>query len=218
MIKPLEAWDSAGTLKTFHTGMYMCLVQGRTMQKTGDDLDRYTELLHDCGVEVVVETGTRYGGSALWFALQGVQVISIDSAPQVEKAARRADTEIGVTYLTGSSVDPGIISQVRELIGTKRTMVSLDSDHHANHVWQEITQYGPLVTRGCHLVVEDACFDMWEGEDSRRGGRGIPEQGGPLKAIQLAGLEVDPRYKRDRDIEAWTNISHSPCGWWERVG
>jgi hypothetical protein len=57
---------------------------------------------------------------------------------------------------------------------------------------------------------------MWEGEDSRRGGRMIPELGGTLKALNLARLDVDPRYRRDEAIEAWTDISHSPCGWWEK--
>jgi cephalosporin hydroxylase len=218
VIGPLPGWDSEETARTFHNGLYMGLVQGRTMQKCADDLERYKELIEDTEVDVVVETGTRYGGSALWFNLQGVQVISIDTEPQVTKVSRRADTERGeIQYITGNSTDPAVVSRVRQLTAGRRTLVSLDSDHHAPHVFDEIQAYGPLVTRGCHLVVEDACFDLWEGEDSRRGGRRIPEIGGALKAINLAALDRDPRFKRDEAIEAWTPISHSPCGWWERV-
>lgn len=216
MIKPLEAWDSAGTLKTFHTGMYMGLIRGRTMQKTGDDLDRYDEIISDTDPEVVIETGTRYGGSALWFQDRVDTVISVDIAPQMDRAMVRAHPK-STHFIQGDSTDPAVIEQVRALVAGRRAMVSLDSDHHANHVWQEITLYGQFVTRGCYMVVEDACFDMWDGDDARRGAPRILEEGGPLKAIRLAGLEVDPRWRRDIEIEAWTNITHSPCGWWERV-
>lgn len=216
MLTPLPSWSSKESLQTFHTGLYMGNLRGRTMQKCSDDLARYEEIINDTEPEVVVETGTRYGGSAMWFRDRVPMVISVDFEPQMSQAMLD-EHEKNTWFIKGDSKDPGIVSQVKKLIGDRRVMVSLDSDHHANHVWQEITLYGPLVTRGCFLVVEDACFDMWTGEDARRGGRRIPEEGGPLKAMRLAGLEVDPRWKRDTEIEEWTPISHSPCGWWESV-
>lgn len=225
MLSPLESWRSDWTLKTFYTGLYMGNLRGRTMQKCADDLERYDELINDTEPDVVVETGTRYGGSAMWFRDRVQMVVSVDLEPSMTQAMIDQH-EPNTYFVQGDSTDPAIVAQVRRLIereGTKigrtpRVLVSLDSDHHAQHVFEEIVQYGQLVTRGCHLVVEDACFDMWTGEDSRRGGRGIPERGGPLKAMRLAGLEADPRWKRDEAIEAWTETSHSPCGWWERVG
>lgn len=216
MLQPLDNWRSDQTLQTFHTGLYMGVLRGRTMQKCADDLDRYNELIEDTQPEVVIETGTRYGGSAMWFRDRVDMVVSIDFDAQMTQMMLDEHAR-NTWFIRGDSKDPAIVSQVRELVKGKRVMVSLDSDHHANHVWQEITSYGPLVSKGCHLVVEDACFDMWTSEDARRGGRRIPEEGGPLKAMRLAGLEVDPRYKRDVEIEGWTQISHSPCGWWERV-
>jgi cephalosporin hydroxylase len=217
MLTPLDNWRSDWTLKTFHTGMYMGNIRGRTMQKCADDLDRYNEIINDTQPDVVIETGTRYGGSALWFRDRVDMVVSVDFAPPMTPQMV-AEHPTNTWFVKGDSKDPKIIAQVKELVAGKRVMVSLDSDHHANHVWQEITLYGAMVSKGCFLVVEDACFDMWTGEDSRRGGRRIPEEGGPLKAMQLAGLDTDPRWKRDAEIEGWTEISHSPCGWWERVG
>lgn len=215
-VKPLESWNSDATRATFHTNLYHTVFDGRTMQKSADDLDRYTEIIGATQPDVVVETGCRYGGSALWFhRIFGVEVISVDIAFQLP-TRHSYDAHPGIKYLESSSIDPGVIVRIRELTEGKRVMVSLDSDHHANHVWQEIQMYGQLVTPGCHLVVEDACFDMWTGEDSRRGGRRIPEEGGPLKAINLAGLDVDPRFRRDVQTEELTDISHSPCGWWQR--
>lgn len=216
MLKPLESWDSNATRATFHTGMYHGTFQGRDMQKLADDLDRYKEVIDDTVPDLVVEVGTRYGGSALWFnQVCGVQVISIDVAPQL--GTRSSYTaHPGIEYIVGNSIEPTLIESVKQKIVGKRVMVSLDGDHHATHVWQEITLYSQMVTRGCFMVVEDACFDMWEGEDARRGGRRIPEEGGPLKAMQLAGLDHNPLWKRDEVVEGITPISHSPAGWWER--
>lgn len=215
VIEPLESWDSEATLATFHTNLYHCNVGGRTMQKSADDMDRYREIIHDTNPELIIETGTRYGGSALWFHLEfGVEVLSIDIDPKLPTKHSHM-LHPGISYLVGNTVDPIIMAKVQAAAEGRRVMVTLDSDHHAPHVLQEIELYGKLVSRGCFMVVEDACFDMWTGEDSRRGGRAIPEIGGTLKAIRDAGLDQDPRWKRDVDVEEWTPISHSPCGWWE---
>ncbi len=214
MLSPLKSWSSELTLATFHNNTYAGSLRGRTMQKSADDLDRYQAIIDQVKPDVVIETGTRYGGSALWFRDRVGMVISIDLEPQMSPPMYAAH-EKNTWFIQGNSVDPKIVSQVRSIIPMGATvMVSLDSDHHANHVWQEITLYGPLVTRGQALVVEDACFDMWTGEDARRGGRRIPEEGGTLKALNLAGIEVDPRYERATEIEEMTDVSHSPCGYW----
>ena len=34
-------------------------------------------------------------------------------------------------------------------------MVILDSDHSADHVFEELEAWAPLVTPGCYLVAED---------------------------------------------------------------
>lgn len=217
MIAPLDTWSSGDTLRTFYFGTYSVRHLGREMQKCEPDLERYRYIVEDTKPDVVIETGTRYGGSALWFATKlGLDVVSIDIGPVMSQAQIEGHPA-GTTFIRGSSTDPAVLLQVRSLVEGRRVMVSLDSDHHAHHVWEEIMSLGQLVTPGCHLVVEDACFDMWTGEDSRRGGKHIPEQGGPLKAIQLADLELDPRWVRDVRVEDWDPISHSPCGWWKRA-
>jgi cephalosporin hydroxylase len=42
--------------------------QGRAMWKTKDDLDRYRILLAGDAIDLLIETGTRWGGFAAWVA------------------------------------------------------------------------------------------------------------------------------------------------------
>jgi cephalosporin hydroxylase len=59
--------------------------------------------------------------------------------------------------MVGSSTDDKIVRHVKEQISqTDKVMVILDSDHHKEHVLKELRIYGPLVTRGNYLIVEDS--------------------------------------------------------------
>lgn len=225
MIAPLSNWDSEATLATFHNGEFEQWVLGRKTQKSRPDLLRYRKIIEQTRPEAIVETGTRWGGSAGWFAEVGqCPVISIDIDPLIGWTGRNRDqADRGITYLTGSSTSDDIVSFVEQRVKGRRILVSLDSDHHADHVSKEIAAYADLVGKGGVLVVEDACFDLWEGEDSRRGGRMIPEVGGPLKAIrEWVPVEEDvqeppvPAWVRMEKLEGMYAVSHSPCGWWQR--
>jgi len=58
--------------------------------------------------------------------------------------------------LKGSSVDPAMIKKVKAMTKPNdRVMVFLDSDHRTEHVAKELKAYGPLVTPGCYMVVDD---------------------------------------------------------------
>jgi cephalosporin hydroxylase len=180
------------------------------MWKLASDLQRYADIIAATKPEVIVETGTRAGGSARWFAEQGVEVITID----VE--AFELDTAPGVNYVRGDSTDPEIVEFVTRLVAGRRCMVSLDSDHSAGHVAREIDLYGPLVTPGCYMVVEDGIFghapqvlvDMHfpAGLD-----------GSPLDAI-AEKLHDNPDWSRDVAIERAHPTTHHVAGWWVRNG
>ena len=103
----------------------------------------------------LVETGTFMGGSALYYAsmfdLMGSgKVISIDNNP-VAGGPRHPRIE----YMVGSSVNEGIVNQVREQVSGRSCMVILDSEHSYDHVKAELETYSQIVTPGQYLVVED---------------------------------------------------------------
>lgn len=221
-LQPLPSWSSDLTWATFPQGKYHVFVHGVELQKSAEDLERYRELIEISQPDLVIETGTRRGGSALWFADHGLQVITLDLDPSSGQEAREATHphDPNIHYFGGySSIDIPAwgMESIQAICKGKRVMVSLDSDHHAPHVVDEIRMWLQFVTPGCYLVVEDACFDMWDADRARVGGHRIPEMGGPLPAInECVPLLLERGFWRDESLEGRFPVSHSPVGWWRR--
>jgi cephalosporin hydroxylase len=182
------------------------------IRKLPADLDRYAQVIEATRPEVIVETGTHTGASARWFAEEaGCEVISVDvQSPTLPNLDPR------VVYVEGDSADAATAAWVAERVAGRRCMVSLDSDHSAAHVAVEIALYGPLVTPGCYLVVEDTIFGH------------APQQlrdmhfpaglaGSPLDAV-AEHLHGNPDWSRDIAVERLSPVSHHPAGWWVRNG
>jgi cephalosporin hydroxylase len=150
---------------------------GIQAQKCPLDLWIYQEIIFEIKPEVIIETGTANGGSALFLAslcdlLNKGQIISID----IEDKEGRPEHN-RVIYLSGSSISPKIIEEVQSLIrGKDRIMVILDSDHHKEHVLRELEIYSKFVTKGSYMIVEDANINGHPVE---------PEFGpGPMEAVK----------------------------------
>src|SRR6266566_253898 len=120
------------------------------------DLWIYQEIISETRPDVIIETGTAYGGSALFLAsICGLvnygRVITID----VNEQPGRPEHE-RIQYLSGSSTSDAIVANVKALIRANETvMVILDSDHRAVHVRQELDLYSPMVSVDRYLIVED---------------------------------------------------------------
>src|SRR5438309_6940589 len=84
---------------------------GEPVRKLPLDLWLYQELVHDLRPDLIIETGTLRGGSAVYLGtlcdlVGNGRVVSIDIAPEAQPPHPR------VTYLVGSSVYLGILSQL----------------------------------------------------------------------------------------------------------
>jgi cephalosporin hydroxylase len=205
---------SYATFDSEGPGGYKQDYRGLGIWKNVDDMERYRRVIEETKPEVVVETGTRWGGFAAWITgeFPGIEVITVDIDDQT-----RPPEWPGVTFVTGNSTDEGVAAQVRELVAGRRCMVSLDADHHAPAVWLELGLYSSLVTPGCYLVVEDGLADIVTARRARRMGHEIPQLGGPLVAIAASPLPRSPLWERDRVIEELTPITYYPAGWWRRT-
>jgi len=171
------------------------------------DLWVYQEIVYETRPEVIVETGTYRGGSALYLAsicdLVGAgEVVSID----VEPVRDDYPVHPRVTYLGGrSSTDPAVLDEVRARAGGRPTLVVLDSDHSQAHVEAELAAYAPLVPVGGYVIVEDSNIGQIRKDL-------MP---GPLQAIEtfLAGNE---EFVIDREREKFL-LTFNPSGYLRRV-
>lgn len=181
---------------------------GIETQKCPLDTWIFQELLFEVKPDVMVETGTYKGGSSYYYAslmdLMGrgrVLTVDIEDYPGKPQHQR-------VTFFLGSSTSPDTLARLRAAIGPgEKVMVTLDSDHHAAHVAEELRLYSELVTPGSYLVVEDTHFN----------GRPIlPKFGpGPAEAVE-AFLRSNDRFQEDRSREKF-GMTFNPGGWLKRV-
>jgi cephalosporin hydroxylase/glycosyltransferase involved in cell wall biosynthesis len=181
---------------------------GTLAQKCPLDLWTYQEILVETRPDLIIETGTCEGGSALFLAsicdLIGcgrvitIDIVDIPGRPQHPR----------ISYLLGSSVDPAVVARVRnEAAGCHRVMVILDSDHRRDHVLAELHAYADLVTPGCYLVVEDSVVN---------GHPYLPDFGpGPWEAVE-AFVNVRTDFVADRDRERFL-MTLNPGGYLRRL-
>ena len=132
---------------------------GISMAKNWTDMGTYAEIIWEKRPKLLIETGTWAGGSALFYAhlfdQMGIgKVVTIDIG--ANNKWHPAHPRIAYIH-SKSSTDPRTIKEVEEWIHhiEGEVMVILDSDHAEEHVLAELEAYGPMVTRGQFLVVED---------------------------------------------------------------
>ncbi len=156
--------DLETVVRDFHEVYYRSKVWedtrwlGVSVLKNPMDLFAYQEILEATRPQLVVETGTYKGGSALFFAtimdlLDNCEVVTVDTEIRGDRPVHPR-----VTYLCGSSTDEAIVADLRRRATGRRTMVVLDSDHSEAHVLAELSRLSGLVSPGCYLVVEDTNF------------------------------------------------------------
>lgn len=134
---------------------------GVPCQKFPSDLWIYQEIIFKNRPDVVIETGTLFGGSALYMAslfdvIGHGQVVSIDLQIREDRPQHPR-----IHYISGaSSTSPDVIRQLELLLeGSTQRMVILDSDHRKPHVDTELGIYSKYVTPGQYLVVEDSSIN-----------------------------------------------------------
>ncbi|MGA2532368.1 MAG: CmcI family methyltransferase [Candidatus Aminicenantales bacterium] len=172
------------------------------------------EIIVEQKPDVLVETGTKNGGSALIWAMimrevnPKSRVITIDIVDKVAKARELPLFKERVDFLLGSSTDPKIVEDVKHRVEGKRVLVLLDSDHSKKHVLAEMRAYAPLVTAGSYMIVQDGILSGHPVKDEMTGG--------PWEAIDefLAGsdeFQVDRRRER-------LMFTYCPRGYLKRIG
>jgi len=174
------------------------------------DLWRYQDVIWETKPDLIVETGTNRGGSALYMAqlcdiIGRGRVVTVDITHPPEGLPSHAR----ITYILGSSTDVQIVAEITAHVRPgEKVMVILDSDHARDHVARELELYAPLVSRGCYLVVEDTNV---HGHPVYRS-----HGPGPMEAVDIYRPETKG-FQLNSNLEKRYQITYYPRGWWQRI-
>jgi cephalosporin hydroxylase len=132
---------------------------GVPLKQAPGDVVVFQQIVWDTRPTLIIETGTFYGGSAIFWAhlfdhIGEGKVISIDidHSPVHDVVRNHPRIEL----LTGDSTTERVQQVARERAQDERVMLYLDADHNKRAVLEELRSYADLVTPGCYAVVADS--------------------------------------------------------------
>jgi cephalosporin hydroxylase len=135
------------------------------------DLIRLQNVVFESKPRWIVETGTKFGGSALFFAsllhllgLESGGVLTVDIELKTEAKMVFQGHPLGRlvrTAIEGNAASEAIAGRFQEEIAKNPgpVMVFLDDNHNADHVYRELQLYSPLVGINGYLIVADTVFE-----------------------------------------------------------
>lgn len=205
-------------INRFHELYYNSCVYGGTWintrwlgiptKKCPLDLWIYQEIITELKPDIIIETGTMHGGSALFLAsictmIGSGRIISVDLT--YRKTTPGHDR---ITYLLGSSISDQVLNEIRDIIKPEdRVLVILDSDHHKDHVLKELETYQTFVTKGSYIIVEDTNLNGYPVE--KKFGPG------PMEAVNEF-LDKYPKFEVDSSREKFY-MTFNPKGFLRRI-
>ncbi len=196
---------------------------GRPIIQHPQDVMALQELLWQVQPDVVIETGIAHGGSLIFLA--SMMALIHNNTPPIKRvvgidielrAHNRTEIEAHpmmdrITLIEGSSTDEAVVQQVYDAAKPfKKPLVILDSNHSHNHVLAELNAYHPLVHAGSYLVVFDTVVeDLPDGLITDRPWH----KGNNAKTAVWEFLKSNPRFERDKAIDAKLQLTAAPEGW-----
>lgn len=183
---------------------------GFPLYKMPSDCFNLVDVIWQVKPQLIIETGTAAGGSALFMAsyldaIGSGKILSIDLAG----VNRSYPAHPRIAYLGGkSSVDKAVLAEVRNYVESygSPVMVVLDSDHSREHVLKELEAYHGFVSAGSYLIVEDVNVNNHPV---------LSEHGpGPYEACEEF-FPKHPEFKQDLRTPSYHLLSQH--GWYRRV-
>ncbi len=203
--------------KVYHTA-WQTKYRGIPTVKYPCDLWIYQEIIHEVQPDLIIETGTWKGGSALFLAdlctaMGKGRVLTIDIELHEPVEHPR------LLYWHGNSLDwPGLSGAYTQYYRSSSRpeqtggslynsmLVILDSDHRKEHVAAELEHFAPYVSVGSYLIVEDTNIAGHPIEDYT---------GDPMAAVQEF-LPRHPEFQIDHSRERYI-VTQNPSGYLRRV-
>lgn len=211
---------------------------GRPIIQYPQDMVAMQELIWAVKPDLIIETGIAHGGSLVMSASllalldvceasaagkvldprtssRLVLGVDIDIRPHNRIAIERHPLASRIRTIEGSSIDPHVVRQVKEVAaGYNRILVCLDSNHTHEHVLAELEAYAPLTSIGSYCVVFDTIVD--DLPSAMFPGRPWGPGNNPKTAVREY-LSSHPEFENDLNIENKLLISVAPEGYLKRT-
>ena len=186
------------------------------------DIAAMQEIIWQVRPDLIIETGTARGGSAIFYASmmkilgQGKVVsVDIDIREHNREAIRSHSLSNFITLIEGSSIDKQVVLRVKKIADpAKKVLVVLDSMHTYQHVLAELNSYSPFVSRGSYLVVFDTVIDSLPPQYSKD--RPWDKSNNPKIAVREF-LAHNKNFILDKDVENKLMITVAPGGYLKRI-
>jgi len=208
---------------------YMFEWMGRPIIQDPQDICAIQELIWRVQPDLIVETGVAHGGSLVLSAgilaaigmsehLIGrsmrerrVLGIDIDIRQHNREALEKHPLAGMIQLIQGSSISEEVVGQVKRAAEKfERVLIMLDSNHTADHVYNELESYSSLVTRGSAILVLDTGIEFAP-PDSFNIERPWGPGNSPLTAVnKFLGSPAGKDFERDRSIEKRMLITCAP--------
>lgn len=144
-----------------------------------DDMMALQRIVFDADPRWIVETGTKFGGSAIFFASLlammghspesgGVITVDITETAQAREVFVERPHRLAPYIrrrLTGDAKAPATLAAIKQTIAADPgpVLVFLDDWHDGDHVWAELIAYSELVTPNGILIAADTSLEeLWD--------------------------------------------------------
>jgi cephalosporin hydroxylase len=230
-----EAWINSAAEYRY---TYLFTALGRPIIQFPQDMVAIHELIWRVRPDLIIETGIAHGGSlinsasmlALLDMCDAIEMgkkldprdshrkvlgIDIDIRPHNRTAIEAHPMASRIQMISGSSIAPEIIDQVRTVAAQYSCiLVCLDSNHTHDHVLAELNAYAPLVSKGSYCLVYDTVIENMPKEmfPNRPWGPG----NNPKTAVREY-LKTHPEFEIDKNIPQKLLITVAPDGYLKRV-
>lgn len=185
------------------------------IMKNPMDMIMIQEIIYDTKPNVIIETGTYHGGSALFMAtildiLKKGEIYTVDNNDKYDGCLPQHRR---INYIKGDSISDEIVNEIKkEVNGAKSVMVCLDSDHNKDNVFKEMEKYCGFVTVGNYLIVDDTNINH-PMRITQKGER-IYEQG-PHEAVDEF-LKIHKEFRIDKSREKFM-FTFNPDGYLKKI-
>ena len=169
------------------------------------------EMINEIRPSLFIETGTWYGGTALYCAhlfdaLGNGKVITIDNDKK-----ENLPVHPRIEYITGDCLSEEVIVRVKANMNGGETIVNLDSCHNKDHVLKELEVYSSFVSQKGYLIVDDTILGHPVKIEDKSGKLIFP---GPMEAV-MEFVSKHDEFEIDKYKEKFL-LTSNPNGYLKR--